>query len=192
MRTGLPVSDEEKRCSLCMQIIDVFGDHGACCSVSSDRIHRHNRVRNLLDRICHEGMLSPVMEKYRLLGDVYGRRPGDVTIPVWRANKGLAIDVAVTSPTYLAHSLARVTRRRRSTLAMTMISKALRLSLPRWSSRQPVASTMKVSNCCDSCFASQPNTKAFSSVFTAVVRGRVSHAVCNLLFLNVSLIVRGV
>ncbi len=38
------------------------------------------------------------MEKYRLLGNVYGRRPGDVTIPVWRANKGLAIDVAVTSP----------------------------------------------------------------------------------------------
>ena len=42
-------------------------------------------------------MLAPVMEKKRLLGDVYGRRPGDVTIPVWRANKGLAIDVAVAS-----------------------------------------------------------------------------------------------
>ena len=26
------------------------------------------------------------------------RRPRDVTIPIWRANKGLAIDVAVTSP----------------------------------------------------------------------------------------------
>jgi hypothetical protein len=98
MRLGLPVLDEEKSCSLCMQTIDVFGDHAACCSMSSDRIHRHNRVRNLLDRICQEGMLAPVMEKKRLLGDVYGRRPGDVTIPVWRANKGLAIDVAVTSP----------------------------------------------------------------------------------------------
>ena len=98
MRLGLPVLDEEKKCSLCMQIIDVFGDHAACCSMSSDRIHRHNRVRNLLERICQEGMLSPVMEKKGLLGDVYGRRPGDVTIPVWRANKGLAIDVAVTSP----------------------------------------------------------------------------------------------
>ena len=29
---------------------------------------------------------------------LYGRRPGDVTIPVWRSNKGLAIDVAVTCP----------------------------------------------------------------------------------------------
>ena len=71
----------------------------------SYRIHRRNRVRNLLDRICQEGMLSPVMEKYRLLGDVYGRRPGDVTIPVWRANKGLAIDVAVTSP-FGSHNLS--------------------------------------------------------------------------------------
>jgi len=98
MRLGLPVLSEEKSCSLCMQTIDVFGDHAACCSVSSDRIHRHNRVRNLLDRICHEGLLSPVMEKHRILGDVDGRRPGDVTIPVWRGNKGLAIDVAVTIP----------------------------------------------------------------------------------------------
>ena len=38
------------------------------------------------------------MEKKHLLGDADGRRPGDVTIPVWRANKGLAIDVAVTCP----------------------------------------------------------------------------------------------
>ena len=38
------------------------------------------------------------MEKKGILGDVDGRRPGDVTVPVWRANKGLAIDVAVTTP----------------------------------------------------------------------------------------------
>ena len=66
--------------------------------MSSDRIHRHNRVRNLLEKIAQEGMLSPVMEKKGILGDVDGRRPGDVTIPVWRANKGLAIDVAITNP----------------------------------------------------------------------------------------------
>ena len=55
-------------------------------------------MRNLLDRIAHEGMLNPEMEKKGILWDVDGRRPGDVTIPIWRANKGLAIDVAVTSP----------------------------------------------------------------------------------------------
>src|SRR3982751_6136743 len=67
MRMGLPVLDEEKRCSLCMQIIDVFGDHGACWIVFIA-----TTVSGLLDRICQEGMLSPVMEKYRLLGNVYG------------------------------------------------------------------------------------------------------------------------
>ena len=92
MRLGLPVLDVERSCSLCMQTIDVFGDHAACCSVSSDRIHRHHRLRNLVDKICHEGMLSPFMEKKNILGPVDGRRPGDVTIPLWRAN---AIDVAV-------------------------------------------------------------------------------------------------
>ena len=91
MRLGLPVLLEEKSCSLCMQIIDVYGDHAACCSVSSDRIHRHNRVRNLVDRIAQEGMLSLPSWKRSIL-------PGDVSLPLWRANKGLAIDVAVTCP----------------------------------------------------------------------------------------------
>ena len=68
-------------------------------------IHRHNRVRNLVDRIAQEGMLSPIMEKKHILGDVDGRRPGDVSLPLWRANKGLAIDVAVTCP--LASSYLR-------------------------------------------------------------------------------------
>ena len=45
------------------------------------------------------------MEKKGILGDVDGRRPGDVTVPVWRANKGLAIDVAVTSP-FNKHNLS--------------------------------------------------------------------------------------
>ena len=37
------------------------------------------------------------MEKKGILGPTSGRRPGDVTIPIWKNGKGLAIDVAVTS-----------------------------------------------------------------------------------------------
>jgi hypothetical protein len=33
-----------------------------------------------------------------LLGNTTGRRPGDVTLEKWSGGKGLAIDVAVTSP----------------------------------------------------------------------------------------------
>ena len=38
------------------------------------------------------------MEKKGILGNTSGRRPGDVTLPQWAEGKGLAIDVAVTSP----------------------------------------------------------------------------------------------
>ena len=100
VRLGLPVLSEEVSCSLCMQTIDVFGDHAACCTKNADLIHRHNRVRNLVDRFCSEGGLSSVMEKKGILGnsDKPGRRPGDVTISNWAKGRGLAIDVAVTCP----------------------------------------------------------------------------------------------
>ena len=41
-----------------------------------------------------------MMEKKGILGDSDkpGRRPGDVTVPLWRRGLGLAIDVAVTCP----------------------------------------------------------------------------------------------
>ena len=49
--------------------------------------------------------MSPVLEKEGILGNTTGRRPGDVTIQRWAEGKGLAVDVAVTSPlaaTYLS------------------------------------------------------------------------------------------
>ena len=97
-RLGVPVLKKEISCSLCLQTMDIFGDHAACCTKNTDLIHRHNRLRNLLDKISYEGALSPVMEKKGILGDTPGRRPGDVTIPLWRRGRGLAIDVAVTCP----------------------------------------------------------------------------------------------
>jgi hypothetical protein len=38
------------------------------------------------------------LEKKGILGPTSGRRPGDVTIPLWAHGKGMAIDVAITSP----------------------------------------------------------------------------------------------
>ena len=98
VRLGVPVVSEEVNCSMCMQNFDFMGDHASCCAKNSDLIIRHNRIRNLLNKICTEGQLSPVMEKKGILGDSDkpGRRPGDVTIPNWK--HGLAIDVAVTCP----------------------------------------------------------------------------------------------
>ena len=44
-----------------------------------------------------------MLEKQGILGSAPGRRPGDVTIPNWTGGKGLAIDVAVTSPFAAQH-----------------------------------------------------------------------------------------
>jgi hypothetical protein len=83
---------------MCKQTIDEYGDHATCCQRKGDLIVRHNSIRNLINKLATEGMLSPVMEKKGILGPTSGRRPGDVTVERWSQNKGLAIDVAVTSP----------------------------------------------------------------------------------------------
>jgi hypothetical protein len=63
VRLGIPVVGEEKSCSSCEQKFDILGDHASCCSKTADLVHRHNRLRNLVDKICVEGMLAPAMEK---------------------------------------------------------------------------------------------------------------------------------
>ena len=88
---------DEVKCPFCKQTIDVYGDHATCCKTAGDLISRHNSIRNLMDKLATEGMLSPVMEKRGILGPTSGRRPGDVTIENWSEGFGLAVDVAVTS-----------------------------------------------------------------------------------------------
>jgi hypothetical protein len=41
-RLGVPLMDQEILCRLCMQPIDIFGDHATCCTNSGDVIIRHN------------------------------------------------------------------------------------------------------------------------------------------------------
>ena len=95
---GVRVLKEEISCPLCEQTVDVYGDHATCCIKSGDRVIRHHTLRNLLHKVSSDGLLSPELEKQGVLGATDGRRPGDVTLPVWSEGSGLAIDVAVTSP----------------------------------------------------------------------------------------------
>ena len=63
-------------------------------------------LRELIDDFGNDAMLSRVLEKKGILGNSTSRRPGDVTFEKWAEGKGLAIDVAVTSPlaaTYVRH-----------------------------------------------------------------------------------------
>jgi hypothetical protein len=97
-RLGVPVVDQEIPCPLCKQPINVFGDHATCCAKKGDIVIRHNALRNFVDSIGTDALLSPVMEKKGILGNTTGRRPGDVMFPLWAESKALVIDVAVTSP----------------------------------------------------------------------------------------------
>lgn len=97
---GLPVSSGVASCPFCMQPADSFGDHSLCCKRSGDVITRHNRLRDLVFRFATAGLLNPAREKLGILGptDPSSRRPGDVSIPIWHGDRGLAIDVAVINP----------------------------------------------------------------------------------------------
>ena len=102
-RLGIPLLTDEIPCPLCTQPIYPNGDHATCCAKTGDRITRHNALRNMVANIANQGMLSPVLEKQGILGSAPGRRPGDVTVQNWCDGKGLAIDVAVTSPFSAQH-----------------------------------------------------------------------------------------
>jgi len=103
---GLPVyHDNNTSCPFCKQTNDKFGDHALCCKRTGDMIARHNRVRNWVFKVSDTARLNPEMEKLGLLGpgDATRRRPGDVSLPIWQFNKGLAIDVAVICPVAPSH-----------------------------------------------------------------------------------------
>ena len=129
------------------------------------------------------------MEKKHLLGDVDGRRPGDVTIPVWRANKGLAIDVAVTSP--LASSNLHhkepcevyATHHKHAYYDADFKGTAFEFAAVVFETTGGVNN--EGLKCFVSCFVSQQSTKVFSSVCTADVPGLACLATFRILYLNV-------
>ena len=74
-----------------------MGDHSLGCPKTSDRIARHNLLRDVLFETAASADLGPIKEeKYLLPGTI--ARPGDVTIRRWCNGKDGAIDVTVTSP----------------------------------------------------------------------------------------------
>ena len=86
-------------------------------------------MRNLIEDFASDGVLSPVLEKEGILGNTTGRRPGDVTIQRWAEGKGLAIDVAVTSPLAPTYVRKEGMPLRKSTASMMRASRALIISL---------------------------------------------------------------
>ena len=77
-RLGVPVLDQEIPCPLCKQPINIFGDIATCCAKKGDIVIRHNALRNFVDSIGTDALLSPVMEKKGILGNIWS--------PPWRCD----------------------------------------------------------------------------------------------------------
>ena len=55
---GLPVYPKNLPCPLCMQTMDIYGDHALCCKRTGDIIARHNRVRNWVFKLADVALLN--------------------------------------------------------------------------------------------------------------------------------------
>ncbi len=177
-RMGIPILDQETSCPLCMQTINIYGDHATCCSKSGDLIVRHNALRNLVERIARDGLLSPELEKKGILGSAPGRRPGDVTIAQWEEDRALALDIAVTSP--LNDTNIRTSRsmpRTASTTSTTRTSRRARLTSSAQScGRRSVQSTARERTICARSCALPPCARTTSTALTAAACGPASLA----------------
>ena len=98
-RLGLYVFPKNGVCPVpnCSKESDRYGDHSLLCASSSERISRHNRLRDALFGIAVEAGLSPRKEESDLFSGSK-RKPGDIFIPGWKNGKDCALDVTVVCP----------------------------------------------------------------------------------------------
>ena len=96
-RLGVPVYSSAGLCPACSSPSDRMGDHSLGCRSTSDRIARHNMLRDVLFETAASADLAPSREEKHLLPGTVAR-PGDVTIRRWVNGKDGAIDVTVTGP----------------------------------------------------------------------------------------------
>ena len=86
----------EGNCPTCGQHSDKTGDHAFACVRSSDRIVRHDLLRNLIYEAASSASLAPVKEeKHPLPGSQ--ARPGDVMIRRWRGTPALTREKLLAS-----------------------------------------------------------------------------------------------
>ena len=109
---GLHLSDQEFRlclrywlglrmfpdgaCPVCHSATDPFGDHHVGCGGNSDRILRHNSLRDAIFTAAQTAALAPRRELPSLIPGSMSR-PADVYLPSWERGRPAALDVTVIS-----------------------------------------------------------------------------------------------
>ena len=94
---GVPMHSTPYPCPQCHCTADVFGDHQVGCGGNSDRISRHNALRDVLFTAAQSGALAPCREASGVIPDSL-RRPADILLPNWHQGQSAALDVHIISP----------------------------------------------------------------------------------------------
>ena len=86
-RLGLPVFLSPGPCIACGRHSDILGDHSLGCGQQSERIARHDSLRDVLFQAACQAGLAPVREERNLLTvqeDRVEQRPGDILVKCWK------------------------------------------------------------------------------------------------------------
>ena len=94
---GVQLSSDTTDCPFCSRPADVYGDHALACGGSSERVSRHNALRDVIFSAAQAAALSPRREIPYLVPDSLSR-PADVFLPSWLHGRPAALDVTVVSP----------------------------------------------------------------------------------------------
>jgi len=88
---------EDHACPVCQNVADTLGDHQVGCGGNSDRISRHNAIRDVVYSAAQSAALCPRKEVPSLIPGSRSR-PTDIYLPNWEGGQPAAMDVTVISP----------------------------------------------------------------------------------------------
>ena len=93
---GVQLASDTVDCPFCSRPADIFGDHALACGGNTERISRHNALRDVIFSAAQAAALSPHREVPFLVPDSLSR-PADVFLPSWHQGRPAALDVTVIS-----------------------------------------------------------------------------------------------
>ena len=94
---GAPVYETDSHCNHCNSILPREGNHAMECLGGSDRIGRHNAIRDILEGAGKEAGLGPVKEKVGVFANNQ-QKPADIYLPGFFLGQDACVDVTVRSP----------------------------------------------------------------------------------------------
>jgi hypothetical protein len=84
-------------CRTCPTALDSKGVHAICCKSTSDRITKHNNIRDIIFREAEMAAKSPLLEVTGICLE-NNKRPADILLPNHKDNRNSCLDVGIVNP----------------------------------------------------------------------------------------------